>query len=431
MTRRLFTAAAAVALGAALAASAQAETVAIVHAHILTMGKAGEIADGVVVIKDGVIASVGAGPAPAGARVVNASGGIVTPGLIAVDTPLATVEIEGVEATGDTGTKNDRLSAAFDVQYGLNPDSVLIPVARMEGVTDAVVTPAFQGGNGRRDLLFAGQAAVIHLGGGLADPLRRAEVAQLLELGETGAEHAGGSRAATMVLLRAMLADVRRFAAHPDDFRTAADTYNLRREDLQALIPVVEGREPLVVTVHRASDILQVLSLAREQKLKLILDGAEEGWRVAPQIAAAGVPVMVWGSADRPVSFEQLGATLENAARLNAAGVTVILDNPPLFEGGRTPRYDAGRAVAHGLPYGAALAALTINPARVFGVADRIGSLEPGKDADLVVWTGDPLDTTGAPIAVFVHGVQEPLRSRDTDLRDRYLSQDTAARTAP
>ena len=431
MTRRLFTAAAAVALGAALAASAQAETVAIVHAHILTMGKAGEIADGVVVIKDGVIASVGAGPAPAGARVVNASGGIVTPGLIAVDTPLATVEIEGVEATGDTGTKNDRLSAAFDVQYGLNPDSVLIPVARMEGVTDAVVTPAFQGGNGRRDLLFAGQAAVIHLGGGLADPLRRADVAQMLELGETGAEHAGGSRAATILLLRAMLADVRRFAAHPDDFRTAADTYNLRREDLQALIPVVEGREPLVVTVHRASDILQVLSLAREQKLKLILDGAEEGWRVAPQIAAAGVPVMVWGSADRPVNFEQLGATLENAARLNAAGVTVILDNPPLFEGGRTPRYDAGRAVAHGLPYRAALAALTINPARVFGVADRIGSLEPGKDADLVVWAGDPLDTTGAPIAVFVHGVQEPLRSRDTDLRDRYLPQDTAARTAP
>ncbi len=427
MIRSLFRATAALALGwAALATAAQAETVAIVHAHILTLGNAGEIADGVVVIRDGMIASVGTGAAPAGARVVDAGGGIVTPGLIAVDTPLSTVEIEGVEATGDTGTKNDRLSAAFDVQYGLNPDSVLIPVARMEGVTDAVVTPAFEGGNGRRDLLFAGQAAVIHLGGGLADPLRRADVAQLLELGETGAEHAGGSRAATIVLLRAMLADVRRFAAHPDDFRTSADTYNLRREDLQALIPVVEGREPLVVTVHRATDILQVLNLAREEKLRLILDGAEEGWRVAPQIAAAGVPVMVWGSADRPVNFEQLGATLENAARLNAAGVTVVLDNPPLFEGGRTPRYDAGRAVAHGLPYGAALAALTINPAKVFGVADRIGSLEPGKDADLVVWTGDPLDTTGAPVAVFVKGVQEPMRSRDTDLRDRYLPLDIA-----
>ena len=431
MIRALRTVAALVLGSVTLAGTARAETVAIVHAHLLTMGKAGEIADGVLVIRDGVIASVGAGPAPAGARVVDAAGGVVTPGLISVATPLATVEIEGVDATGDTATKNDRLSAAFDVQYALNPDSVLIPMARMEGVTDAVVTPSFDGGGGRRDLLFTGQAAVIHLGGGLADPLRRADVAQLLDLGESGAEHAGGSRAAEMVLLRAMLADVRRFAAHPDDFRTSADTYNLRREDLAALVPVVEGRTPLVVTVHRAADILQVLRLAREEKLKLVLNGAEEGWRVAPQIAEAGVPVMVWGSADRPISFEQLGATLENAARLNAAGVTILFDNPPLFEGGRTPRYDAGRAVAHGLPYGAALAALTLNPAKVFGVADHIGSLEPGKDADLVVWTGDPLDTSGAPVAVFVKGVQEPLRSRDTELRDRYLPQDTAARAAP
>jgi imidazolonepropionase-like amidohydrolase len=299
----------------------------------------------------------------------------------------------------------------------------------MGGVTDAVVLPILEGGKDRRDMIFAGQGAVIHLQGGAVDPVRRAQAAMVLVLGEDGAGHAGGSRAAEVVLLRAMLEDVRRYSADRSAyFKAAVEGYNLRREDLEALIPVVEGHMPLVVSVHRASDIRQILRVAREERLHIILDGAEEGWRVAPEIAAAGVPVMLNAAADLPSSFEELGSTLDNAARLNAAGVTVIIDNPPLFEGGRTPRYDAGRAVAHGLPYGAALAALTVNPARVFGVADKIVAIAPGKDADLVVWSGDPLDTSGAPAAVFVKGVQMPLRSRDTDLRDRYLPLDTAAR---
>lgn len=429
MIRTLLTGAATLALAAAApAARASAETVAIVHARVFTMGRVGVVEDGTVVVRDGAIASVGAGGAPAGARVIDAHGGAVTPGLIAVSTPLETVEIEGVDATNDTATKSDRLSAAFDVQYALNPDSALVPVVRSEGVTDAIVTPELGSAHARPDMIFAGQAAAIDLAGGLADPLRRAGVAQVLELGEAGAEHAGSSRGSAMVLLRAILADVRRYVAHPDEVRADPEGYNLRKEDLAALVPVVQGRMPLIVGVHRAYDILQVLRLAREEKLRVILEGAEEAWRVAPDIAAAGVPVMVSASADRPVSFEQIGATLENAGRLNAAGVQVILASPSPFHGGRTPRYDAGRAVAHGLPYAAALAALTVNPARAFGVSDRIGSLEPGHDADLVIWSGDPLDTTGTPVAVFVKGVQESLRSRDTDLLQRYLPLDTAAR---
>jgi imidazolonepropionase-like amidohydrolase len=426
MIRTVF---AATALLISTGAAAHAETVAITHAHVFTMGPAGELKDATVVIRDGVIASVGASAAPAGSRLLDAAGAIVTPGLISASDPISTVEVEGVEATVDTATQSDRLSAAFDIQYAINPDSTLIPVARMGGVTDAVVLPTLEGGKDRRDMIFAGQGAVIHLQGGATDPVRRAQAAMVLVLGEDGAGHAGGSRAAEFVLLHAVLDDVRRYSANRSAyFKEAVEGYNLRREDLEALIPVVEGRMPLVISVHRVSDIRQVLRLAREEKLHIILDGAEEGWRVAPEIAAAGVPVMINAAADLPTSFEQLGSTIENAARLNAAGVTVIIDNPPLFEGGRTPRYDAGRAVAHGLPYAAALAALTINPAHVFGVADKIGSIEAGKDADLVVWSGDPLDTSGAATAVFVKGAQMPLRSRDTDLRDRYLPLDTAAR---
>ena len=246
----------------------------------------------------------------------------------------------------------------------------------------------------------------------------------VLVMGEDGARIAGGSRAAEFVLLRAMLDDVRAYARSRADYDLGRNRpYNLSREDLEALIPVVQGREPLIVTVHRAADIRQVLKLARDENLKIILEGAEEAWSVAAEIAAAHVPVLLNGAADLPAGFDMIGATLENAGRLNAAGVVVALENPPLFSGGRTPRIDAGRAVAHGLPFSAALASITINPAQIFGLADRIGSLAPGKDADLVIWSGDPLEPLSAPTAVIIKGVEQPLRDRDLDLRDRYLSQ--------
>ena len=408
---------------AALTTPAAGETIAITNAHIYTMGPAGEIASGVVVVSGGRITAVGkAAPVPAGARIIDAQGGVVTPGLVASNTPLSTVEVaEGVAETNDNATASDRLSAAFDVKYAVNPDSVLIPIARLGGITDAVVTPTLNERRPRKDMIFAGQAAVIHLGRG-PDLVEKTPAGMVLVMGEDGARAAGGSRAAEFVLLRAMLEDVRAYAANRANYGLGRSRpYDLSREDLEALIPVVEGREPLMVSVHRAADIRQVLALAREQKLKLILEGAEEGWRVAPEIAAARVPVLLDGAADLPATFDMIGATLENAARLNAAGVVVGIENPPIYEGGRTPRIDAGRAVAHGLPFGAALAAITINPARIWGVADRIGSLEPGKDADIVVWSGDPLEPLSAPTAILIKGVEQPLRSRDLDLRDRYL----------
>ncbi len=411
-------AAAALAAGSAKAA----ETIAITNAHIYTMGPAGEIASGVVVISGGRITAVGAGASiPLGARVIDAEGAVVTPGLVASNTPLSTVEIaEGVEETNDNATASEQLSAAFDVKYAVNPDSVLIPIARLGGITDAVVTPTLPR-RPRKSMVFAGQAAVIHLGRG-EDLVERSPAGMVLVMGEDGAQAVGGSRAAEFVLLRAIFDDVRAYAANRANYELGhSRPLALSREDLEALVPVVEGREALMISVHRAADIRQVLALAREEKLRLILEGAEEGWRVAPEIAAAKVPVLLDGSADLPASFDMIGATLENAARLNAAGVVVGIENPPIYEGGRTPRIDAGRAVAHGLPFGAALAAITINPARIWGVADRIGSLEPGKDADIVIWSGDPLEPLSAPTAILIKGVEQSLRSRDLDLRDRYL----------
>lgn len=177
---------------------------------------------------------------------------------------------------------------------------------------------------------------------------------------------------------------------------------------------------PLLVSVNRASDIRDVLAMARTEKLRLILEGAGEGWRVAREIAAAGVPVLLTPIDNNPASFETLGATLGNARRLAAAGVVVAIQGNGNHRE-REMRYNAGNAVANGLPWQAALAAITINPARIFGLADRIGSLEPGKMGDVVIWDGDPLETVARPVSVLIGGIEQPMRSRSAELRDRYL----------
>ena len=184
---------------------------------------------------------------------------------------------------------------------------------------------------------------------------------------------------------------------------------------------------PVIVKVDRASDIREVIAFAREQKIRIILDGAAEGWRVAGEIARAGVPVIVDAFANLPHSFSELGATLENAARLHAAGVKVTIKaGSGAAHRARELRYAAGTAVAHGLPWREALAAITANPAALFGVSDRIGSLAPGKEADLVIWSGDPLEPLSQPSAIFIRGVEQPLTSRPLQLRDRYLGRKPA-----
>lgn len=427
-------------LGSAPLAAA-AETILITDARIETAGPQGEIASGAVLIRDGKIAAVGpALTAPAGARVIDAHGQVLSPGLVAASTSLGVVEVGGVQSTHDEAS-GPEIGAGFDIGYGVNPASTLIPLAREAGVTRAVVTPVpSEDGGGDRDeaidaktltagdanhkgagaSLFEGLAAVIHTASGDADPVLKSRVAMVVDFGETGA-HAAGSRGAEIVLLKAAFEDARRYQKNKAAFdKGGAIPSRLTREDLEALGPVVEGRIPLLVRVHRAADIRVVLKLAREERLKLILEGCEEGWMVAPDLAAAGVPVLIDTEADLPDSFETLGARLDNAARLQAAGVLLAIEGSRDFNTVRQARFNAGTAVANGLSYPAALAAVTINPARIWGFADRAGSIEAGKDADLVLWSGDPFETSTYPVAVFIAGHEQPQDARILKLRDRY-----------
>ncbi len=421
----------------ALATPSLAETFAVTHARILTAGPAGEIADGTVVVANGKILAVGKSAAiPAGAKVIDAAGAVVTPGFFVTDTGLGATEISALG--DDLSADNATVSAAFDVQYGLNPASTLLPVARLAGMTSAVVVPYASGtdtghaddggdmtsGGGREGApahgLFAGQAAVITLAQG-ADILAKPKVAMVVPFGQGGAKIAGGARGAQFVAFKAALADVRDYARNRAAYdRGESRDLALSKADLEALIPVVQGRMPVLAEVHRAADILAVLKLAREENLKLILAGAEEGWMVAGDIAKAGVPVVLYPLADRPETYETLNATLENAAKLTAAGVPLAFTSEGPGHRARETRYNAGNAVAHGVPYDKALAAVTINPAKMFGVADKVGSLEPGKDADLVIWSGDPFEPLTQAKAVFIKGVAQPMTSRQLELRDRY-----------
>ena len=433
------------ALAAALATPALAQSVVITNARVLTAGPAGEIAHGLVLIDKGKITAVldqttvRLAFAP-GTQVIDAQGGVVTPGFIAPNALLGAVEVRSLG--DDLVVNNPDIGAAFDVQYALNPASTLIPVARMAGITRAVVTPISAGGGGggadfhaddgeelmtagggggtKSAALFAGQAALIHLGEA-TDILVKPKVGMVVPFGDGGANVAGGARGAEIVALQTAFRDVRDYMRNKAAYdRAGVRDLALSKADLEALIPVIEGRMPIIAVVQKASDIRAVLKFAREEKIKVILSGAEEGWMAAREIAAAGVPVILDPLSNRPQTFQTLGASLENAAKLDAAGVTVVLQGSGGAHRIRELRYNAGNAVAYGMPYQAALAAMTINPAKVFGVADKVGSLEPGKDADVVIWTADPFEPLSQPTAIFIRGEAQPLTSRQIELRDRY-----------
>ncbi|HTQ79046.1 MAG TPA: amidohydrolase family protein [Thermoanaerobaculia bacterium] len=396
------------------AVPAAAETVAITGATVYTLGGAGTLREATVLFEDGRIRAVGKNVAvPAGARTIDARGKFITPGLFDSLTQLGLVEVNAVAGTRDATEQNEHLSAAFNVADALNPRSALIPINRVEGLTHAIVAP----GEGKS--VIAGQGAVIHLGLG-PDLLVRSPVAVFAVLGEAGARRAGGSRAAAILQLREALSESLDYAAHKAAWEKAAHRpYDLSRLDLEALVPVARGELPLVVDVHRASDIEAALRLARERKLKLILAEAEEAWIVADQIAAARVPVLLNPLADRPATFQELGATLENAARLHRAGVTFAFMTGDAHNA-RNLRQAAGNAAANGLPWDDALRAMTLNPARIWHLEDRLGTIETGKEADLVIWDGDPLEVTSAAERVFIRGAEMPTKTRQTELRDRY-----------
>ena len=412
-------------LAIALATPATAQTVAITGGTVAIGDGSAPIERGTVIVRDGRIVSAGAGIAvPAGAQVIDASGKWVSAGIVAGFTKLGIVEVEGVSQTDDSAAAKSIWSAAIDIVPAINPRSTPIAINRVEGVTRAIVSP------GAATSMFAGQGAVIDLGADM-NAVTRPRAFQFVEFGETGAQEAGGSRAALFLQFRASLEAAQDYARAPAayDGSNSKDAI-LPKADAAALVPVVNGTVPLLVHVERGSDILAVLDLKKSfPALKLVLVGAVEGWTVAKDIAAAGVPVIASALADLPDSFETLAATQSNIGRMKAAGVKVsigmINDSEPRMA--FLSNQYAGNLVAltkvpgaTGLDWAAAFAAITSGPAEALGMGGEIGSLRAGRRADVVLWNDDPLEITSAPERVWIDGVEQRMETRQTKLRDRY-----------
>jgi imidazolonepropionase-like amidohydrolase len=378
------------------------------------------IEGGTVVMVNGKVTAVGANiPIPSSAQRIDATGRVVTPGFINSSTQLGVIEVSLVGDTRDmTARGKDNIAASFTVWEGLNPNSVLLAPARKEGVTTFVVLPS--GG------LVSGQAALLDVvPGTTSDMIIRAPVAMVAEVGDASA---GGLRARgeLIVKLRELLEDTKFFQTHRTAFdRAESRDFAASRLDLEAMIPVIEGRLPLLITADRASDIDAALRLAREFNLKIMIAGGAEGWMMADRLAAARVPVLTGAMNNIPAGFSALGQRQENAALLRKAGVAVALIGN---SGGgdedafnvRNLKQEAGNAVAYGMTWDDALRAVTLTPAEVFGVADRVGSLQPGREGNVVVWSGDPFEFTTRVEHVFVRGREYNDKTRQDMLMERY-----------
>lgn len=406
---------------AALAASfslASAQTIAIQNARVYTMAgaNAGRIDNGDVIVKDGVISAIGQDiPVPEGATVINAQGRIVTPGLFAPWSQIGLVELSLDGEANDSLTEDDfPLSAGLDATDAFNPSSTVIPINRAGGVTRAIAAPDF----GAK--MFGGQGAIVDLSG-RPNSVVRAQAVQSVAMGALSLGFNGGTRLGNWASLRDALDEARAYAANPAAYVMRPRQGGLPIGDLKALGPVARGQQPLVVAVNGVTDIRTLIKLKAQYGVNAIILGGAEAHLIAPEIAAAKIPVILNPLLNLPVQFESLASSLSNAAKLNAAGVTIAFYDPPSGTHNlRLLPQLAGNAVAHGLPYDAALAALTINPARIFGAADRLGSLEIGKAGDVVVWDGDPLEVSTRPIAILIDGRVTSLKTRQTMLRDRY-----------
>ena len=387
-----------------------AQTIAIVHAKAYLQPGLPPVPNATIVIEGGRIVAAGANvTAPAAARIIDAATRMVTPGLMNSGTELGLVE-SGSDDTTDHAVTTGPFGAAFDVEYALNSNSTLLPLARADGLTRAVTFPSRSSGPP-----FTGLGAILRLNEG-PDILDKPRAALFAATGGMTSSQVGGSRSAQWQLIREALQEARE--------KTAAQL--ITHINLGALLPVINRSIPLVVTAYRESDIRQAIALAKDYKIRVVLYRADEAWRVAPLLAAENIPVVLDPYDDEPATFDEIGSRLDNAAILWRAGVTISFSVPGVHmshNAGSVIRQAAGVAVANGLPWDQALRALTLSAAETWGIADHYGTLEPGKDADVAIWNGDPLEPINAPDMVFVRGKQVSLRTRQTELEERYAPQ--------
>jgi imidazolonepropionase-like amidohydrolase len=394
---------------------AAAQTIAITGGTIYPVSGP-KIENGTLLLRDGKIAAVGASvEVPSSAIRIDAKGGWITPGLIHGGSTLGLKLFDiGVQIETQEDTASGDMKPSFNVAEGLDPASMAIPVARLEGVTSSISKPALG--------LIPGQAVLIDLAGDrIEDMVAQSPVAMMADLGQGGKEAGGGSRARATQRLRRVLRDALEYEKRRDDFRKAQmQPLAASAEDLEALLPMLKGKLPLFVIANRRSDIETALRIAQEFNLRMVIWGGAEGWRVAPELARAKVPVLLEPLTDVP-RFDALNARLDNATLLWKAGVKVGVaqQDAALF---RDLRQAAGNEVRNGMSWDDALRSITLSTAEAAGVGDRYGSLEVGKVANVVVWTGDPLEFSSRVDHLFIRGREIPLVSRQTELLDRYRS---------
>jgi imidazolonepropionase-like amidohydrolase len=389
----------------------------------------GTVREDVTVLLDGDrVVAVGAALAPpAGATRIDGRGKSLTPGFVDVMTHLGLREVDLESSTVDQGLNDTPHEAAtlvpgFRAADGFNPLSVWIPIAREEGVTSAVLEPSHG--------VLAGTGSWVTMEGTLAstpDPSQPA--AMFGSVGTDGAALAGGARGGLWLKLREAVADARWYAANRAAWeQNRSRALSLSPLHLEALQPVLARRLPLLLRANRAADILAALRFAREENLRLVVTGGAEAWLVADALARAQVPVVLVPSAQVPASFEQVRARDDAATLLEAAGVQVVLSCADSSR--RRLRQEAGLAVAYGLPRGVALAAITSRAARAVGLEARVGTVAVGKRADVVLWSGDPLELSSFAEQVYIAGRLQPKDTRQRKLVERYLER-VPAKDAP
>ena len=408
---------------ASLAGHVHANSIVIEHATILVDPTTIQ-RDATVLIRGNTISAVGSSGSgrirvPKGTRTINARGKIVTAGLIDASSRLGLVEVilEPTSVEGRFASGWNTVHASYHVSDGFNPSSVYIPIARTGGITSAIITPT--GG------LISGLGAWHSMDGRLPTTTRSPAIAVYASLGNQALGSARGSRGMAIARIRQILDDAKLYAQR----KRAFDRNQVRklvgsRLVLESLLPVIRGTIPFVVRAHRAADIVAAVRLAKEHGVRLIVEGGTEAWRVAQLLAEANVGVILDPTANLPRGFDRIYVRNDAAALLSAAGVTVAISTLGDAANSRTLRQLAGIAVARGMTRPAALAAITTAPAALFGVQNR-GTVQAGQIADLVVWSGDPLETSTKVETMLIGGVEQSNRTRQRLLFDRYRAPKT------
>ncbi len=385
-----------------------AQDLLIKDARIHTMSSAGVLENSDVLIRNGEIIKIGKGlSAGTNIQAIEAGGRDLSPGLFGGLGTVGLGEISLEASTIDRQLDLEQVRPEFYPGYAYNPASSLVAINRIEGVLYTVLSPNMSSS------IIEGQGAAVLLDG---RSLPAGERVLFISLGSAAMGDSGGSRAAQFMLLNQAFTEARKGGDHNGQFRMLT----------QAGRAVLKhwGQKPVIFMLDRAADIRQALRFISKHKLNAAIAGAAEGWMVAAELSAAGIPVLIDPLQNLPGSFDSLGARLDNAALLQQAGVQVMFSaaGSSAAHNMRKIRQLAGNAVANGMPYTAAMAAITSVPAQFFNYAG--GKVKVGEKANLVIWDGDPLEVNSAADVVIIDGVNTEMVSRQTLLRDRYLPTD-------